>query len=1599
MRKKLFTMKAASVALSFCLAAQGVAYGAAADGAQGWQQDGSGWRYLNAEGQAVTGWIQTSTGWYYLNLEDGRLLTGWQLIDGCWYYLNTKDDGIEGQLRSGWLKDAAGNWYFLNTVHDGSFGKRLTGWHWIDGYCYYFDASEGENQGKMTAGAATPDGYLTDAQGRWAESDGTVHYEAGRGIPSEEVKAASGGGSSSGSGGSSGGGGSSSGSSSSGGSSNGGSSNSGNNNGGTGNTETDDSKTDTGVTDPDDPDTPGTEKPDTPETDGPNTPGTDDPDPEKPGTDITDPDDPDTGDEDEDLLFAERTKLVNLGWVQYAVVAFRNGTIDDYTVEVDGVDVTDACTKVDDAGTIVKWETTVWNPGKVSVTRGSDQKSQTVTLSYGNGPAVETAGDTESTPAAILTNGAVSYFDYFLDVYDEDGNVRTEPDYTTFDLTGERGEASSEVPADYYAPDTMITPDGEGELVVKFALDTKEREDWFGNLSKIKVLNQENNILNGNVPFEKSTDTTYGNTGIIQISLPQTNFYARGRYQLNFSSDYSGETLTIPVQLVDNRQYKMSLNELNTNPKPGECFAFDISGPDGETFGNEILSPIYRVDLGMPSGTVKTLTKIDDWYEIGDMLHICGTNTNGEVITDESGVYTVTVYANGYKTMSTPVEIGSAQAGVQASGVMTSLDAGIDAISGATGGSGGGSSDGESGGGGGSINAYLIFDHDLISNALILNEIGVANADAEAVVTLWGEQKAVSVMDESAEKVYDFVHYLNAVKDAKLQDGEYLTYLEYAQRYEDSASPNRPYQIKRVLEDGKLGSTTDFGDIIGADVPALSGTEGNYGDDLVLTAGEGSDYISKITALYLDGNGTALRSDDYLCEYEISEDKAALTIFSTTKGSAGGNCRLTAGKHTLEIVADGYKTAYIDLNVVEVLEDFELSLADPNPAADADAEDASAYYTGQAVYINAASGEDDDSQQNVRGDFIRKLNSVQLTLPDGSKKTVYEKNVGGMFDRDNYEVDGYSIVLQEGLFETAGDYTVEITAEGYLLKSLTFTVLEAAEKPEEPEDPDGKDVPETAEAELVEASYGPDYYQVGFSGLSEEDLDAYLRSESLSVTVNGEEYTRCIYSISWADEKQFAIANDPAFGGGYKYLQLTADAFTEGANTVEVTADGYKTFTFTIGEGAIEPEEKAVPETAEAELLTGIFGNEYYQISFEGLDEEALNEYLKQDLSITVNGESYSKNGSGSITFAGENEYVVANDSVYGGGYKYLQLTADGFTEDVNTVEIEADGYEPFSFTVKADGADDNIGSEDGDLKAAPEVAELRKVNDWFESYYQMSFEDLSGDSLTDYMEGAEVSVNGTVYTESSYWTSANVYKIANNDSAVATYLRFSTESFTEDENEIVISAEGYEDLIVICDKDGSILDSYDSAALELEDELEAEQPELNTAAAAGNSDPVDEDIPDEAVVPEEVVEADDDAEDDSDAAADDEISEDDTADEEASDEGSSDLTDEDDIIEDADENEDDNIDEDINEDINDEVDDDIVDEDDLTDDNDEDGKSKDADEVQPEEDDSEEDVSETDAFEKEASEKEVSLKEESDEESVEDEPAEAEDAEEAAEE
>ena len=196
---------------------------------------------------------------------------------------------------------------------------------------------------------------------------------------------------------------------------------------------------------PETPATPST--PETPATETPATPST--PETETPATETEAP---------KTVLVKEaQTKVLDLGYAQYLVVAFEEGyDVENCSVAVDGVDITGAMTKVTDDGSIVKWELTGLNPAKLIVTKKDDQKTQDVVLSDNENPDKPVVKAQE--PMYFLTHAAIPTWDYHLTNYDEEGNARVTPKKTTFDL-----KETAKEDVKYYAPDAELSKNEDAD--------------------------------------------------------------------------------------------------------------------------------------------------------------------------------------------------------------------------------------------------------------------------------------------------------------------------------------------------------------------------------------------------------------------------------------------------------------------------------------------------------------------------------------------------------------------------------------------------------------------------------------------------------------------------------------------------------------------------------------------------------------------------------------------------------------------------------------------------------------------------------------------------------------------------------------------------------------------------------------------------------------------------------------------------------------------------------------------------------------------------------------------------------------------------------
>lgn len=1452
MKRKLF-LNVGVGALSILMAATQVTPAFAGS----WKNTQSGWNYINDNGSKALGWTQTPSGWYYLDTDSGIMQKGWKKdAAGYWYFLNTAKGAAEGIMLTGW------NWidgycYYFNPQSGPDQGKLLVNTTTPDGYKVNAD------------GKWEKDGKVVFSQGKGLSSTaGAPENNAGQSSAKKSgtsSKGSSGGSSRGGSGSSRGGsgGGSSRGGSSRGGSSRGVNSRSGNgsNTVSVGGNTTENNSAST-IVSPNQ--NAGTDtisgnrgyslgdvehSADIVENNGANNnvAGTEN----NAGNNVASNNENagttgnNTGSEaannagntsnsgvsnnagntenngtatteetnNDKFAYVNYTKNVNTDFGEYVVVAFKYGTIDDYKVLVDGVDVTSNMTKVDDDGHVVKWLSSVSNPSALQIVKKTDNDTQDITLAGGERKNI-TKTDVKA-PKYVLSNGPITKFDYFLETYDNAGKVRKNASKTTFTLQSKKVDSTAAaVPSQYYIPVTEIDNVGTGSIKIKLQLENEEQEKWFEGLNNIKLLNEDHNIINSSLIYNKSVETKYAKVGVINIPLPQNNARSRGDYYVSIGSAKGNERISLPISLVSSTNFKVMRDSTTPNPKVGENIRFKIVDPkNNQSFGNDIGVVMYRVTLTKPDGSVIELPKISGWHNISDIVQITGTDsTSGKVYTDVAGVYTATIYTKGYKTLTkkfevlksdgssvatTPVSdesktvdaisaptVGKNHAGNRESSTITKVLVGggssssssssgkkADSVSGATGKTGG-KADATSGASGSMmINSYLMYDYDLLANAMILNEIGLRSKDSDAVMNWWLEQSPEAIVGEDKSKLYLLNNFVDAYKDAKLE-GKVLTFEDYI-KSENATTRNIVGNVKNVLENGRLGTIYRYGNLVGEAAPTFEGLIQANADSFTITT-DNADFLKNLESVILDGS-SPLRGDNYLKQYEVSADYKSITLY---KSAFNRYLAPIVGTHKLALNSIGFEKIELDLTITDTLEEVELS--DVSEKHETDSE----------IVIKAV--KDDDAK---KGDFLSKLGSVSIQSPDGTLRDVISASAGGYTSNSVYTVADGKITLRGGLFKNAGEYIIYLQSSdrNYAVKSIKVNITEKANTapvtPVTPVTPpaveEGKDAPKAKTGKKSNSIFY-NMLTVKFDGMNESDLEKYLKAIT-SVNVNGEDYTKAgIIGFGFGNTKEFRAHNDSAYGGKISQLSVKANSFTDNKFDFVVKADGYKDLTFTMNaDGSIA--ENVAPAPVPAPVVPTVnavevdkveftkYNNaEVYAVTLKG-DTAKIDEFIEKLNAVEVNDVRVEE---GTISTLGRDVFAVDNNNVI-----YIKSRKIKGISD--------------KLVFKGEGMDDLVYTTSSQI-ATPAItgSEIKKG---YDNFVRLKFDDTDKAVLKRFTEliksgKATVTVNGVTYNKGYNLRNAATYKLtANMTYGYTQLIDLSLDGFNQVNNEVEISSEDFE--------------------------------------------------------------------------------------------------------------------------------------------------------------------------------------------------------------
>lgn len=1037
------------------------------------------------------------------------------------------------------------------------------------------------------------------------------------------------------------------------------------------------------------------------------------------------------------IVDAEKAVVESTDMGTWLPLAFKDGySIEKVTsVTVDGIDVTAKLSKVTTDGTIAKLPL-VGTPKQVVIKSGD--KTQTINLN-GSGAASVYAG-TQYLPKYVWAHGAVAAWDYYLTNYDKDGNVRINPARTTFNLTEEANAHP------YYSPDAEVK-DGEtfgevvGNVTIMFNFNTDEEKAWFNGINKLELVeyNENKNTINSNLTYTSAGDVAHYNNKVGELTIPigQSNFRNNGRYYVRVKSNGGDKaSVLVPIHVVNEKAPTLLLRETAVS---GRNLHFDV-----KDMTYAITTPIESVTLTDPKGDTKELRYINDYFLFGD-LFVLYNDVNAEEGVNNlpyNGNYTITIRSNGFKEFSKSFNVTGGKDVSSKQAAVVYQSAAYDVMTHATGsGSGGGSSDSS---GGYKVSADLLFDSDLLANALLLEEMGVTCAAATKVVDNWYNVICDAVFNQGDTTYKTHTGYLNAVNDAKVAGAEWLGYAEYIAAGNVKTTPNRPSAVKEVLEDGLLGDIQHSNTYGRLEAPKATVGETKENQDVEITFENADAYMGKITKLYLNDNWQELSAD----AYTIEGNKI------TIKADA-----LKIGENKITVDATGYLSNVVTIDYAKETEK-ELSLSVATPISE-----------GQDVVITVT---------NSEGDFLKNLSGVVLKNSDGTEKTVYHQGYEGS-NAVYYVVseDGKTITLKN---VEPGIYTVSVSANHYeTLTTEEFTVerttpLKTAPSvaKHEKKDKDG----------LLEST---DYYRLTFSGLEGKDLDTYLGAIK-KVTVGTKAYTEATSIYFQNDNYRTKIA-DSTYGGYKDALDLAVNGIdAEKGTLITVEAKGYKTMTYTLkGDSATtdptpnpgEDTKLDAPAYTIAEKTEyGATGSyPYYKVTFTGGNTR---EYVKNITSVMVQGTEYS---------------LVSGTEVGEKSTSYVKET--GFEDDLKlgTGSFVANGKT--TVTIKATGYKDlviNYGTDATPTEPTTKPAPTGKIeHKEADNYYQVSF---NGNDVSDYLNAiTSVKVGNTDYTATEDSTpTGKQYSLG----IILPSLKLGAEGFTGSGNiTVTITATGYKENVV----------------------------------------------------------------------------------------------------------------------------------------------------------------------------------------------------------
>lgn len=454
------------------------------------------------------------------------------------------------------------------------------------------------------------------------------------------------------------------------------------------------------------------------------------------------------------------------------------------------------------------------------------------------------------------------------------------------------------------------------------------------------------------------------------------------------------------------------------------------------------------------------------------------------------------------------------------------------------------------------------------------------------------------------------------------------------------------------------------------------------GEPVVITVeNSNGDFLSHLKSVTLTSNGKddAVYGKDVeggdAVYYEIAEDNKSLTLHNVKPGT-----------YTVKIAAEYYDDALtkeftMDGTVeVKAVPEMEVTSSEKD-----------------GVFTVSIQGIKDEANNTTTDRQIDEWKSKVQTI--SVQNTQYDKIADFSFaapskTSTDYELKtgtygGYELVLGGGAFQD-GDNTVTISADGYEDKKITVT-KEKATEPTEPTKPEKPSEGEVKVPTTVGEVSRPNVY--GATAVIDfSDYKAWV-AKITGISVDKENYTLATSSDNLGYNHAYYIDAEK----GLVYLDLSVNSTpkeivisAEGCDALTLSAVQGNSWTdppvITIKENTPtapeQPTEKSdAPTVVKIELVTQMFYDPYYRVSFNG-DVEA---YLGKVSGGTINNIPLTLKTYG-LSSNDANTFKVSTESATG-VMSYLDFSTDCFSStSETTVTITANGYKDLTFTVDKNG-------------------------------------------------------------------------------------------------------------------------------------------------------------------------------------------------------------------------------------------------------------------------------------------------------------------------